>query len=119
MSEAPRIVPMKKRPEYLRVAAARTRFAAPGLVVQMAKEKPGGGNVIRAGLTVSARAGSAVERNRIKRRLRQVMREVLPAHGRAGRAYVVIGRRAALKRPYALLQKDLQSALDALHKQKP
>lgn len=119
MTEAPRIVSLKKRPEYLRVAASRIRRAEPGLVVQMARGGEGDADVIRAGLTVSARAGGAVERNRIKRRLRQVMREVLPEHGRPGFAYVVIGRRAALKRPYPLLQKDLQSALDALHKQKP
>ncbi len=66
---------------------------------------------MRVGFTVSKRVGNAVERNRVRRRLRAVADKVLPTAGRAGRDYVVIGRKAAIKRPFSDLVQDLQTAI--------
>ena len=119
MAKTPDIYTLKNRTEYLGVAATGFKKPMPGLVLQ---GKPpeiaerSGENKISVGITATKRTGGAVERNRIKRRLRQVIKEVLPSHGRAGYQYVIIGRKNTLKRPYDLLREDLKTALAVLHK---
>jgi ribonuclease P protein component len=69
---------------------------------------------VRVGFTVSRRVGNAVSRNRVRRRLRSAVDEVLPLYAREGRDYVIIGRAATLKRPYNSLLNDLTVALKRL-----
>ncbi len=66
---------------------------------------------IGVGFTASRKVGSAVERNRARRRLRAVAREILPTAGRPGYDYVLIARAATLRRPYMELAEDLKAAL--------
>lgn len=66
---------------------------------------------IRVGFTASRRVGNAVRRNRIRRRLKAAVGEVLAVHAKPDRDYVVIGRAATFKRPYSALLKDLETAL--------
>ncbi len=63
------------------------------------------------GFTASKKVGNAVARNRAKRRLRAVVAEVIPGYAVGGRDYVLIGRKATLRRPYADLLADLKQAL--------
>lgn len=63
------------------------------------------------GFTVSKKVGNAVERNRARRRLKAVASEVMPHCASANTDYVVIGRRAALARPFGDLKMDLETAL--------
>jgi len=116
MAKTPDIYTLKNRTEYLGVAATGFKKPMPGLVLQGKPAEPDGDNKISVGITATKRTGGAVERNRIKRRLRQVIKEVLPLHGRAGYQYVIIGRKNTLKRPYDLLREDLKTALAVLHK---
>lgn len=69
---------------------------------------------IRVGFTVSRKVGNAVVRNRVRRRLREIAREVIPAEARPGLDYVLIGRQAALTRDFAALRRELQDALKRL-----
>ena len=116
----PSIGRLKKRPDFLKVAAAREKWVTPGLILQArrrpalseAGEEPG----VRIGFTVSRKVGNAVERNRARRRLRAVARAVLPERARAGTDYVLIGRRATLERPYGALTGDLREALEGVGK---
>ena len=71
---------------------------------------------MRVGFTCSKKVGNAVARNRAKRRLRAVAREVLPDRGRAGlglRADRAAGGDggAALRGLLA----DLAGAIEAIH----
>ncbi len=66
---------------------------------------------IRVGFTASRRVGNAVSRNRVRRRLKSAVREVLAVHAKPDRDYVIIGRTATLTRPYAALLNDLETAL--------
>ncbi len=54
----------------------------------------------RVGFTVSKRIGTAVERNRVRRRLREAVRRSDACCWQAGYDYVLIGRRAALAVPF-------------------
>lgn len=69
----------------------------------------------RIGYTVSRKVGGAVERNRVRRRLRELARQVLWPRANEGCDYVLIGRRAALQRPFARMAQDLARALDKLN----
>ncbi len=101
---------LKKRSNYLAVAKTGKRAVAKGLVIQKGPALDGAldsGVHLRVGLTVTKKVGNAVERNRVKRRLRTLIRDYLPEMAEPGFDYVVIGRRSALDRPYEALVKDM------------
>ncbi|WP_422075298.1 ribonuclease P protein component [Tranquillimonas rosea] len=108
---------LKKRADFLRASRAR-RQAMPGFVLQArrrADDEPAQG--VRVGFTCSKKVGNAVARNRAKRRLRAIARELLPHEGRDGWDYVLIGRReVTASRPFATLRADLSRALDKVHR---
>ena len=100
---------LKKRSDFLAVAATQQKWITPGLILQARSREVAG--VARVGFTVTKKVGNAVVRNRIKRRLRALSVELLPTKGKAGHDYVLIGRRLALHRDYCDLKKDLAFAL--------
>jgi ribonuclease P protein component len=65
-------------------------------------------------LTVTGKTGNAVERNRIKRRLRAAIGEVGRATAADGMDYVLIGRRDILATPYTTLLAELSAGLNRL-----
>ena len=103
---------LKRRADFLRVAATRLRAVTPGLILQAAPGLTGG--AIGIGFTATRKLGGAVVRNRAKRRLRAVAAGVLAKRGRPGTDYVLIARRDTAERPYAALVADLETALRRL-----
>ena len=101
---------LKRRRDYLRVAAAGRKAVAPGMVVQAWRRDDGDG-AIRAGFTASRKVGGAVRRNRARRRLKALADELLPRCGRPATDYVLIARRATVERRFDALRRDLQGAL--------
>jgi len=69
----------------------------------------------RVGFTVSKQVGNAVERNRVRRRLRELIRLAPQAALSPGYDYVLIGRRAALKVAFDAMMKELGGALRRVH----
>ncbi len=103
---------LRKRRDFLAAARARKR-AEQGLVLQ-ARER-GDDAPPRIGYTVTRKVGCAVERNRVKRRLRAAAAEVLSLAAKDGYDYVLIGRQATLTRSWPDLLTDLSRALAAVH----
>ena len=71
---------------------------------------------MRVGFTVTRKIGGAVVRNRMKRRFRALVREIVPTKGFAGADHVMIGRAKGIERDFTLLRAELESALDRLRK---
>ena len=69
---------------------------------------------MRVGFTVTKKIGGAVIRNRLKRRLRALARDVLAERGIAGADHVLIGRAAGIDRTFTMLRSDLERALQRL-----
>ena len=101
-----------KRSDFI-AASHALRQGTPGIHLQARKV---GHDKIRVGFTCSKKVGNAVARNRAKRRLREVARLVLPAHGRSGWDYVLVGRKGITSTlPFSQLQADLIRALKKIH----
>lgn len=66
---------------------------------------------MRFGITVTKKIGNAVVRNRMKRRFRALIRDMLPTLGLPGHDHVLIGREGGVERDFALLRTELQAAL--------
>ena len=102
-----------KRAEFVRVQDAGRKWIAKGFVVQVADYAPA--DRVAYGLTVSRKTSvSAVVRNRIRRRLRAAVCDVLPGCAKPGHAFVLIGRREAQERAYDDLKRDLAWCLEKL-----
>ena len=99
---------LTKRSEFLYVREGRYR-AQGGLVIQ-ARENPDHDGV-RVGFTATKKIGGAVVRNKAKRRLREVARQVLPDLGVNGTDYVFIARQSTCSRTFSDLVEDGKKAL--------
>ncbi len=90
----------------------------PGFVLQVAPlpadPRVPSAPAIRVGFTVSRKVGNAVTRNRVRRRLREAARQVIPGEARADLDYVLVGRQAAIGRDFADLRRELREALRRL-----
>jgi ribonuclease P protein component len=110
---------LKRRPEFLRVRGG-ARSATPAFVLEgKRRDQPALPETPRFGFTVSKQVGGAVERNRIRRRLKAAVRGILPDHPRRDFDYVLIARRPALDAAFATLVSDLVVALQRVHAGKP
>src|SRR5262245_50424644 len=105
---APRVTTLKRHAEFQRVRKG-ARWATPAFVLearargetdQADQRQP------RFGFTVTRQVGKAVERNRIRRRLRAAVRQAGLALARRDFDYVLIARRPALTSAYDILVSD-------------
>jgi ribonuclease P protein component len=111
---------LRQRADFLAVATgARVNSAA--FTLQSRRREDQG--PVRVGFTVTKKNGTATERNRIRRRLREAVRRLdVDADSMAMRPhhdYVLVGRRAALTADFNAMLDDLRSALKRLDRQGP
>ena len=85
----------------------------PGFVL-LVRARDDGDATKRIGITVSKKVGNAVVRNRMKRRFRALVRDVLPDSGIAGADHVLIGRTGGIERDFSRLRVELKKALGKL-----
>jgi ribonuclease P protein component len=105
---------LRQRADFLAVANG-ARATSPAFVVQSRPREDRG--PIRIGFTVTKKNGTATERNRIRRRLRELVKRVDVLSIRPHSDYVLVGRRAALDRDFTTMLADLRSALHRLGRQ--
>jgi ribonuclease P protein component len=103
---------LKRRTDF-RAAASGARAQSSGFVLQARKRSDEG--TARVGFTVSRQVGNAVERNRVRRRLRELVRLARPGSLHAGHDYVLVGRRTALAAPFRDMMQELEAVLDRIH----
>jgi ribonuclease P protein component len=103
---------LRQRADFL-AAATGARAPVSGFVLQALDRREDG--PVRVGFTVSKKVGNSPERNRVRRRLREVVRLTPPSRLRPGHDYVLIGRRAALQLPFEQLFEDFTRALGRVH----
>jgi ribonuclease P protein component len=105
---------LRQRADFLAVAnGARSNSAA--FVVQSLDRNDDG--PVRVGFTVTKKNGTATERNRIRRRLRELVKRADVIAMRPHHDYVLVGRRAALTGDFATMLDDLRKALRRLDRQ--
>lgn len=107
---------LPQRADFLRLQAAGRKQVTAGFILQAAArpDSVAAGPGPRVGFTVTKRVGNAVVRNRVRRRLRALAREVLLPAARTDLDFVLIGRQDALHRGYAQMADDLRRALRRL-----
>jgi ribonuclease P protein component len=107
---------LKRRTDFRAISQAGARAPAKAFVLQALRrdEQEQDSGKIRIGFTVSRQVGNAVERNRVRRRLREMVRRKPEAAFAAGHDYVLIGRRTALTCPFDDMVRELDDALRRL-----
>ncbi len=107
---------LKRRTDFRAAAqaAANGAKASAGAFVLQARER-GPSGPPRVGFTVSRQVGNAVMRNRVRRRLREVVRLAPATALSPGHDYVLIGRKAALVAPFSDMVRQFATALRRVH----
>ena len=106
---------LKQRADFL-AAASGAKVATAAFVLQGRNRDDDG--PVRIGFTVSRKVGTAVERNRVRRRLRDIVKRSPADDMRSGYDYVLIGRRTALSRQFDHMIEDFRNALRRLERQR-
>jgi ribonuclease P protein component len=100
---------LKRRAEFLRVAAKGRKVPVHGLVLQALPRDDT--DPARLGFTVTKKVGNAVVRNRTRRRLKEAARLLLRVEPVTGADLVIVGRGTTRGRDFIELMDDLRRAL--------
>jgi ribonuclease P protein component len=102
---------LRRRADFLKAA---TGSKAPTVPFVLQAFKRGEDGSARIGFTVSKKVGNAVERNRVRRRLREIVKRSATLL-RPGYDYVVVGRRVALREPFDHMIATFDKAVQCVH----
>ena len=103
---------LKQRADFV-AATGGVKVPSAGFVLQTRDRSDKG--PVRVGFTVSRKVGNAPERNRVRRRLRELVRLNSADALQAGHDYVLVGRRAALSAAFSDLIADYGRAIARIH----
>lgn len=105
---------LRKHPEYQRVYGAARKQWAKQIAYFSALRAPGSQAALRSqttgpriGLTVPKALGKAVDRNRMKRRLRELVREALPLLAGIPVDVILHPKRSVLEAEFSLLEREV------------
>jgi ribonuclease P protein component len=103
---------LRHRADFL-AAASGVKAPVAGFVLQALDRREDG--PVRVGFTCSKKVGNAAERNRVRRRLRAMVRLAPAGLMRSGHDYVLVGRRTALELPFGRMVEEFDRALRRVH----
>jgi ribonuclease P protein component len=106
--EAPRYDRLRRRSEFV-AASKGLRYNSRAFSLQAVRRTDPG--EARFGFTITKKTGNAVERTRMRRRLKEAIRTVEALPVRQGHDYVFVARRDALITPFAELSTQIVRAL--------
>ena len=92
---------LKTRPDFLAVQKGKRLRGPYFLLESLDRGEPD--QAPRIGFTVTKKQGNSVERNRMRRRLREVVRHMAGVPFKPGHDYVVVARRDTLAAPFERL----------------
>ncbi|GEO83593.1 ribonuclease P protein component [Ciceribacter naphthalenivorans] len=102
---------LKSRPQFLAVRAGEKRRGSLFLLEVLDRKAPE--TEPRVGFTVTKKHGNAVERNRMRRRLKEAVRLNAAFAMQPGHDYVIVARRDVLDAPFARLAAQLADRIKA------
>lgn len=109
------ITTLKNRSDFLRLRRGK-KSVTPYFIMRSAPADVPLGDAARVGYTVTTQCGNAVVRNRIKRRLRAVVRELFPSLAEPGQDYILVAlakvNPSAATVPYDALRDAMRRALE-------
>jgi ribonuclease P protein component len=114
----PKLIILNKRADFKIVQNHGEKWVTKAFVILKHHSPTTPSDSIHFGIIASRKLGGAVVRNRARRRLREIVRALLPEHGQTGAHYVIIARAEALTLPFETLKKDFVWSLNKIH-QKP
>lgn len=104
-----RFASLRRTADFVRLRQRGRRVATPNLTFYRAEAFPRDERPL-VGITVSKSVGTAVVRNRLRRRLAASLQDLLPAQTRM--RLLVVARPSAAGLPYAALRDEVRRALD-------
>ena len=101
---------LKHRQDFKKVSYQRSRHVASDFILQKRNRKDDDA-AIRVGLIATKKIGNAVARNRAKRRLRALVREIFEGRALAGHDYVLVARHTVVTVNFESLKTQMVNGL--------
>lgn len=107
---------LRKHADYQRVYQASRKHFSSSMTYFFRTREEEAGSGPRVGLTAGRVLGKAVERNRIKRRMREVVRHHLACLGETNVDVVLHPRRSVLVMEFSKLDSEVERVFSTIHK---
>ena len=98
---------VRRNEEFSKIISKKHSVASAAFVVYHCDRQE---DHARVGISVSKKMGNAVERNKIKRQLREMVRAILDFET-CPKDLIIIVRKPYLERPFSQNKKDLETAI--------
>ena len=108
------LIAMRKRREFLIVRDQGVKQVTPFFIFQACRTRADGPP--HFGITASKKTGNAVRRNRARRRMRALLREIVLQEAHEGHDYSLVARYDLADAPWEVLCDEMKRALVKLHK---
>lgn len=110
-SKHQKIDKITKRSDYLRASKSKY-FRSNSFIIQFYNRADTLGP--RYGVTATKKIGNAIKRNKAKRRIRNLVKDLLPKYGKNGYDYVFIAKENLINEDWEVLKEESTSVLKDL-----
>ena len=107
-SKIQKIDKITKRQDYLRASKSKY-FRSNSFIIQFYNRADTFGP--RYGVTATKKIGNAIKRNKAKRRIRNLLKDLLPKYGKNGYDYVFIAKENLINEDWEVLKEESTSVL--------